>query len=897
MKVVNTKTRFRVKSRFGIKVDIGKIYILDIIRRGIVRGVSSDCGKVHSSKDTMCIFAIYKGDISASNRNETIKNNLSKLFDTLDGRPEPSFGLLPIAALSGIDGTMIRSIANLRHYSSNTRGFISNSIFEWLIYNTDIATSKYGITGKIQVWIRYYPSGLSKVLLLRNKRALKESYKAYSTFGVHKDYLVDAHMESKRRLNEPISLGEFKSLKSLHSRDFKADNNNLNNDIIVFDLETYKNDDGELRVYAGGYMKLDGQYKLYYLDQYKDSEMLVLELVKDMVNECTKNTTIYAHNFGKFDGALILKNVILNIAGSCRILIRANILKLLLLRIGTKKNMKSIRFQDSYLLLQSGLRDLCKNFGLAENKGFFPHEFVNRERINYIGEKPAIDMFKGISELDYNNIKKEGWDLKAKCLEYLKLDLTCLKNVIVTFRKKINDMYNIDIAGVSTMPSLAFKVYRNIYYKQEMNIRIINGVAHDLIREAFYGGRAEVFKPHGFDLLYYDVNSLFPYSMLNDMPVGEPRLVCFDKPVSLEKIKGKMGFAIVSVKKRNTAEGRPTLPVRIKGKIYYPIGEWTGIYFIPELFDAKKRGYRIKVHSYIEFDKNKELFKDYVNEIYDYKAKSTGVDRYVYKLMLNSLYGKFGMKSHHPVIKIVNEETANKLRDMYEMEHCEKIEGSERYIISVDTSKILPYIELNDENVENYEVKKGWKVQQTMQSIPIAAAITSYSRMYMNKIIGDKEYNVYYTDTDSVVVDKPLTRRRVSSKMLGKFKLEHKIKEGLFILPKVYYIRELNNELVKFKGISNKIEDKSIFNDVVDMRRLVYMPKNKEKRLNRDLWNMTGLKCSELNMRFDMDELARKKVVKNGKWDNTKPFSIEELLNNKDNKDKKMKDKDKTDKD
>lgn len=888
------KSRFRDNSLFGKEQDIGNKYILDIAMRDIVRGVSSNCGNINNSKNAVSIFGIYNGDITASNRNETLKNNLSKLLDILDGRPEVSFGLLPIAALSGIDGTMIRSIANLKHYSSNTREFIFNSILEWLIYNTDIATSKYGITGKIKIWIRYYPSGLSNVLLWRNRKALKESYKAYSTFGVHKDYLVDAHMESKRRLNEPINLGEYKLLKSMHS---KVGDNILNNDIIVFDLETYKNNDGELRVYAGGYMKLDGQYKLYYLDQYKDSDMLIYELVKDMVNVCTKKTTIYAHNFGKFDGVLILKNVIKNIAGSYRILIRANILKLLLLRIGTKMNMKTIRFQDSYLLLQSGLRDLCKNFGLEENKGVFPHEFVNRERINYKGEKPGIEMFKGISELDYNNINKEGWDLKAKCLEYLKLDLTCLKNVIVTFREKIKNMYEIDIAGVSTMPALAFKVYRNRYYKQEMNIRIINGVIHDLIREAFYGGRAEVYKPHGFDLLYYDVNSLFPYAMVNDMPVGEPRLVCFDKPEPLEKIKGKMGFAIVSVKKRKTAEGRPTLPVRIKGKIYYPTGEWTGIYFIPELFDAKKRGYKIKVHSYIEFDKNKELFKDYVNEIYSYKAKSTGVDRYVYKLMLNSLYGRFGMKTHHPVIKIVNEETAKKLRDMHEMEHCEQIEGSERYIVSVDTSKILPYIDLNDDNINNYEVKKGWKVQQTMQSIPIAAAITSYSRMYMNKIIGDKQYNVYYTDTDSIVVDKPLSRRKVSSNMLGKFKLEHKIKEGLFILPKVYYIREQNLELVKFKGMSNKIEDTSIFNDVVDMKRLVYTPNNKEKRLNRDLWKMTGLKCSELNMRYDMDELARKKVVKNGKWEDTKPFTIEELLNNKDNKDKKKKDKDKKDKD
>jgi len=38
------------------------------------------------------------------------------------------------------------------------------------------------------------------------------------------------------------------------------------------------------------------------------------------------------------------------------------------------------------------------------------------------------------------------------------------------------------------------------------------------IKQAHYGGQTEVYRPVGNDLYYYDVNSLYPYASLNDMP-------------------------------------------------------------------------------------------------------------------------------------------------------------------------------------------------------------------------------------------------------------------------------------------------------------------------------------------------------------------------------------------
>ena len=41
-------------------------------------------------------------------------------------------------------------------------------------------------------------------------------------------------------------------------------------------------------------------------------------------------------------------------------------------------------------------------------------------------------------------------------------------------------------------------------------------------------------------------------------------------------------------------------------------------------------------------------------------------------------------------------------------------------------------------------------------SLPIAAAVTAYARIHMTQFINNPHYILYYTDTESIVIDKPL---------------------------------------------------------------------------------------------------------------------------------------------
>jgi hypothetical protein len=106
--------------------------------------------------------------------------------------------------------------------------------------------------------------------------------------------------------------------------------------------------------------------------------------------------------------------------------------------------------------------------------------------------------------------------------------------------------------------------------------------------------------------------------------------------------------------------------------------------------------------------------------------------------------------------------------------------------------------------------------------VPIALSISAYARIHMSYFKTLSSVKLYYTDTDSIDIDKELDSSLIGSK-LGQMKLEDVFKESVYIAPKVYggigekgssYDKEIY-ELVKAKGYKNRIlftEVKSLLN-------------------------------------------------------------------------------------
>jgi hypothetical protein len=89
-------------------------------------------------------------------------------------------------------------------------------------------------------------------------------------------------------------------------------------------------------------------------------------------------------------------------------------------------------------------------------------------------------------------------------------------------------------------------------------------------------------------------------------------------------------------------------------------------------------------------------------------------------------------------------------------------------------------------------------------NIAIASAITSGARVIMSNVKNQEEFDLYYTDTDSIVINKPLPSEMVGSS-LGQFKLEHEITKAVFLAPKVYGFETSDGqEIVKIKGVAKE---------------------------------------------------------------------------------------------
>lgn len=93
---------------------------------------------------------------------------------------------------------------------------------------------------------------------------------------------------------------------------------------------------------------------------------------------------------------------------------------------------------------------------------------------------------------------------------------------------------------------------------------------------------------------------------------------------------------------------RPFLPYRvINNTLLIPTGKFVGVYYSEEFIYARDLGYKIiHLRGYL-FEKKPSPFGSFVSSLFGKRqeAKKTGNDAmaYGYKILMNSLYGRFGI--------------------------------------------------------------------------------------------------------------------------------------------------------------------------------------------------------------------------------------------------------------
>jgi len=433
----------------------------------------------------------------------------------------------------------------------------------------------------------------------------------------------------------------------------------------------------------------------------------------------------YAHNGGKFDVLFILEEL-LNRGQVRKIIDRSG--RVIQLKCEGKRAAWEIR--DSFALLPASLKELATTFDVAHKKMDFQ---------------------------DYSKISKRS----KKTLEYLENDVFALYEVIEAFQN-LSYVHDVQL----TVASQALHTFRTQFLHGDLEMMALPD--EQLVREHFYsGGRVEVFKGWG-TVNSYDVNSLFPYAMIQEMPCGEVRHVRTFRP-------GLIGFYKVNVKKAPENNVGLFLYKDSTGKNFYVNGP--GTYYLSSAsieYLKSVHGIQCDVESGIVFTRREYLFNEYVDAFYSMKQKEKkGSALYLLsKLMLNSLYGKLGAK---------------RIQEM----------------LILDDGTIRRYA-LPDPILSGYGLVIVEKDSRSKFILPyLAAYITDLARLHHLKLMMQAPDAMFYCDTDSLYTT--ASYKKECGTTLGTLSDTGRW-HGVFIAPKTYGLKSLDGkeEHIAFKGFRSE---------------------------------------------------------------------------------------------
>jgi len=454
------------------------------------------------------------------------------------------------------------------------------------------------------------------------------------------------------------------------------------------------------------------------------------------------DTAIYAHNGGNFDFLFLLAWLRARPQFDFAIVpIQSTIQVLKVWRRG-KKREGCWTFLDSLKLLPMSLAKACTALGIP-GKTDLPLKTHENSRL---------------------------WE------EYNERDNRALYEVLLRTHDLVEDKLGGEV-GITT-PSTAMRLFRRKYLAHGLAPMMIPrhlhwkacnddaclGCLHSWVRDGYYGGRTEIHRMKGKNLKYYDLNSSYPASMMFTMPAGNK--IEADTYEPERYAKKYTGFVECTVYIPPECE-IPPLPFRAEsGKLLFPSGMFAGTWSTEELEllnHPRVKGHVVSVVKCVWY-RRVSVFVDMVTDLYKYRDKSLpGYDSglsTLAKLILNALYGKFGMKEERESIILVDEGEKPP-------QNAKPAGGDVSIGIWYET-----------------------KIQSPCYVIPqIAAHITALARVRLWHVMCsalDRGGKLYYCDTDSVITDVELP----TGNELGALKDEYPGEplDMEFLQPKVYTV-------------------------------------------------------------------------------------------------------------
>lgn len=467
------------------------------------------------------------------------------------------------------------------------------------------------------------------------------------------------------------------------------------------------------------------------------------------------------------------------------------------------EELKHERYKGKYIFAHNAEFDLLTIFGNiyteVDNTAIFNGKFISA-KYGHVTFADSMNIFPtsvekigkliGLDKLENKKVKSQGLrkeNITAEDVEYCKRDC---KIVFVALQR----IFELTGAIKLTLPSLAMYDFRKNYLPGDLHFSELVDEFYD----SYYGGRTEAFKIGKVNAKVYDVNSMYPYAMVNTV---FPDVKSLKKEIAPDVkflnhcLKYYEGMASVDVAHKDTFFGY--LPCRMEvnksEKLVFPVGKFSTVVNFNELRYALQAGVIEikKVHYIVYANPAKSPFVEFILDNYKKRNESKDeLNRLIYKLKMNSLYGRFAMRM----------KLSTAYYDEIPFQLIQELKEADKYC---DLQLF------NADRNDCYVITENEKFKNSFFSIPtFSSYITSTARvMLLQALTANEKNGICYCDTDSVFLEGKFIGKL--SDELGDFKLEDKQVTAVFGLKNYIYKDHDGKEVIVIKGISKNAVKKS----------------------------------------------------------------------------------------
>lgn len=521
-----------------------------------------------------------------------------------------------------------------------------------------------------------------------------------------------------------------------------------------------------------------------------------------------------------------------------------------------------ITFKDSYSIIPVKLDKFGQIFGMEQEKEIFPYDYYTEKRyytqqtalwceiIDYMGDRWSNDEKNHFTDnclkvykVTHNiPLDKEIEDeellmslvvnLRDYAEFYCKQDVVVLRDGLRIFTETLIKDFGLKSSDFLSISSLAAGIFHDQVYSQNDNLYLVGGIVREFMSYAIHGGRVMTNsnkkwyfngKKTGTVLVDFDAVSLYPSAvhrlylvegkpqpfnqdeLTADNLLHNPKYTAYVVEIIVTAVKRPRQFPLIPhydmdkkhIVYSNESDIRVfTCDIELKDMV-----EFQEIEFVPirGYYWTGKKDFKVQ-----------EVIQAIFNKRLEYKDQKNPLQN-VYKLILNSVYGKTIIKPHVKNVSYFKN-------------------GSEEYhkFISKNCQDIIQMNRLRDSDIVSIEHLKP--IHKHFNLSLFGIHILAMSKRIMNEVMclaEDLGIMIYYQDTDSMHIEKHrLTElnekfkekygRELIGGQLGQFHSDFDLNESkdvwsdkAYFLGKKAYIDHIHNiegddgYHIRLKGVPN----------------------------------------------------------------------------------------------